>query len=262
MRLRKSFPFILLLLLNISFIAKSSKDYEFIIAHEGQIIFIKENQPVIFNGTIEVRDFEGFKNIVAYTYSSEYIMEDGNGKYINYVNSYELFRGREYTIPLREKYIIFIGKGSISFGKKINIVKLNTPLELTLQYEFNNLYCQIEGAGNEIEFNSYSNNIFINDINPISSSGSFKIQNWETIHIYNNENAKNAQIKLFFTYSKDKYELDIEKGEVAKYYRRSHIEYTMPSELSAKYFELKEGMLLVSGNPEELNFFGSYSINK
>ena len=263
MRFRNSFPFILLLLLNISFII--SKDYEFIIAHEGQVIFIKDNQPVIFNGSIEVKDLKGSKNIVAFTYSSEYIMEDENGKYINYVNSYELILGEEYTIPLREKYIIFTGNGSISFGKKINIVKLNTLLELTLQYEFNNLYCQMEGDGNKVEVKPYSDNIFINNINPRASAGasvSFNIKNGETIHIYNNENAKNAKIRLFFTYIKDKYALDIEKGEVAKYYHKSSIEYTMPSELSAKYFELREGILLVSGNPEKIYFKGSYSSNK
>jgi len=247
---KTNFSLLLFTLLNIFFIIKSYNINEFICPNEEELLYIDNSLPIIFNGTIKIIKLNNTKFFKIYSFSSENIEQNEKGEYTNYKNYYEIELNEEIDIEPEEKYVILLGSGYVSFSNRgyINIT-YNDIQEYILPYDLNCKFFKLDGPGNGLEIIINNDNmIYFND-QTCTQQCFLEFNNGTYINIVNYDDSKDTIIKLLFTERKSIYNIDKEKGDIVKYIFQQSFKFEVSSYLANEYFELKEGILLISGNP-------------
>ena len=212
-----NFSFVFLLLLNIIVISKSSTDYVFLKPSKEEMLNIKSMQPVEYEGIIEAIE----NSFEIYFFSTSYIEEDKDGNYINYIDKFTIIPGYTHNISNGKRFMIIMGTGFISFGAtektEIKLAKLKT---ITLPFYLNNKYFKLVGNGNTFEIGVDNPNVcvYINNYCYYKNYTLTGLSNGQIVIIRNFNNAKNEKINLLFSYRKDDYLIDEEKGDSISYY--------------------------------------------
>ena len=248
---KNNFLFLLILLFNNIIINKSSNDYEFKSPKNEEILKINIIEYVYFYGQIEIINGDNFE---LYCYSSpKGIKEDDNGNFIDYINFYNnLQSGNKIDIKSTNSYIIIIGMGYISFGaSQITNLSINNIQKLELPYELNNKYYQLDGKGNTLEFIIDNGNIciYLNDICYNTNKIVDNLSGKQLVNIRNINNAKGAIIKILYTSRKEAYTIDQGKGDKIQCLVKQQYKFIIKDSLAKQYYNLKEGILKITGNP-------------
>ena len=257
---KMNFLYISILFLNIFLLVKSSQDYTFITANEDEVIHVDGLETVKFYGKIKViylddevyqiNSYSLYKTdlMILYTFSNEFIEEDGE-EYTNYKNYYELEVGKEYNIPFYENYLLFLGNGYVSFGGRNYLTLSLDKIEaFTLPYNLNNKYYILNGKGNTLEVSSTSNliEVYINNYDN-KCVQKCMVSSTDVVNVVNWYDAKKETVKLLYVNRKEKYIVDLEKGDNIKYFFNQIFKFEIKSTLSTSYFNMDEGILAVYG---------------
>ena len=246
-----NFLFVFLLLLNIIVISKSSTDYVFLKPSKEEMLNIKSLQPVEYEGIIEAIE----NSFEIYFFSTSYIEEDKDGNYINYIDKFTIIPGYTHNISNGKRFMIIMGTGFISFGAtektEIKLAKLKT---ITLPFYLNNKYFKLVGNGNTFEIGVDNPNVcvYINNYCYYKNYTLTGLSNGQIVIIRNFNNAKNEKINLLFSYRKDDYLIDKEKGDSISYYFPQTFIYYLSSSLNTQYINREEGILMVTGKQPEV----------
>ena len=239
-----------ILLFNNIIVNKYSNYYEFKNPNNEEILKINNIEYVSFNGQIEIIEGDNFE---FYCYSSKDIKEDNDGNFIDYINFYNNVQpGSKIDIKSTSSYIIIKGKGYISFGSnQIKLLNINNVQRFELPYDLNNKYYQLDGKGNTLEFIVDNGNIciYLNDIcynsNKIINNLSGKL----LVNLRNINNAKGAIIKILYTYRKEAYSIGQGNGDKIQCLIRQQYKFIVKDTLASQYYNLKEGIIKITGNP-------------
>ena len=247
---KTNFSLLLFTLLKIFFIIKSYNINEFICPNEEELLYIDNSLPIIFNGTIKIIKLNNTKFFKIYSFSSENIEQNEKGEYTNYKNYYEIELNEEIDIEPEEKYVILLGSGYVSFSNRgyINIT-YNDIQEYILPYDLNCKFFKLVGPGNGLEIIINNDNIIYFNDQTCTQQCFLEFNNGTYINIVNYDDSKDTIIKLLFTERKSIYNIDKEKGDIVKYIFQQSFKFEVSSYLANEYLELKEGILLISGNP-------------
>ena len=223
-------------------------NYIFTNPKPSQILSIVDIQACIYNGEIEIID-GSFK---IYCFSSSNIEEDEYGNFINHQKVYVMNKGGKQYIDSNNKYMIIIGFGYISFNSdSYGTINLNKILSVSLPYDLNHRFYKLEGKGNKLEvsINSEDISVYISN-NPIvcNNKCSIDIIGEETINIINLKNAKNKIVKFLYVQRNETYNIDENKGDIIQYLIKQQFKFIISESLGEQYFNLKEGIIEISGD--------------
>ena len=74
------------------------------------------------------------------------------------------------------------------------------------------------------------------------------------IILYNYYYGQNSKVKLLYTYRKEQYQIELEKGDTVKYIIGLYsFNFHISDSLLSEYYQNEEGILLASGSPQYRN---------